>query len=73
MPSCSEQLLAAFEALSRTASAAQVVALGREVLGGNGILHDFLAAKAFADMEAYYSYEGEEMGWAAVAPLLTLA
>lgn len=33
---------------------AQVVALGRELLGGNGILSDFLVAKAFADMEAYY-------------------
>ena len=33
----------------------QVVALGRELLGGNGILSDFLCAKAFADMEAYYS------------------
>ncbi|GAB4822041.1 hypothetical protein N2152v2_009087 [Parachlorella kessleri] len=36
----------------------EVVALGRELLGGNGILHDFLVAKAFADLEAYYSYEG---------------
>jgi hypothetical protein len=37
----------------------QVVSLGRELLGGNGILHDFGVAKAFADLEAYYSYEGE--------------
>ncbi|KAI7841971.1 hypothetical protein COHA_004498 [Chlorella ohadii] len=36
----------------------EVVALGRELLGGNGILSEFLVAKAFADMEAYYSYEG---------------
>jgi acyl-CoA oxidase len=36
----------------------EVVSLGRELLGGNGILSDFLVAKAFADMEAYYSYEG---------------
>jgi acyl-CoA oxidase len=36
----------------------EVVALGRELLGGNGILHDFLAGKAFCDLEAYYSYEG---------------
>ena len=42
----------------------QVVALGRELLGGNGILHDFLVAKAFADLEAYYSYEGgRTQGW----------
>ena len=36
----------------------EVVSLGREVLGGNGILSDFLVAKAFCDCEAYYSYEG---------------
>lgn len=36
----------------------EVVSLGREVLGGNGILSNFLVAKAFCDCEAYYSYEG---------------
>ncbi len=36
----------------------EVVSLGREVLGGNGIVSDFLVAKAFCDCEAYYSYEG---------------
>ncbi|KAK9820949.1 hypothetical protein WJX81_003664 [Elliptochloris bilobata] len=36
----------------------EVVALGRELLGGNGIVADFLVAKAFCDMEAYYTYEG---------------
>lgn len=36
----------------------EVVSLGRELLGGNGILSDFLVAKAFCDAEAYYSYEG---------------
>eukprot|EP00889_Picochlorum_renovo_P008441 jgi/Picre1/35471/NNA_002933.t1 len=36
----------------------EVVSLGREILGGNGILSDFLVAKAFCDCEAYYSYEG---------------
>lgn len=41
-----------------TARGREVVALGREVLGGNGILSDFLVAKAFCDAEAYYSYEG---------------
>ena len=34
-----------------------MVALGREVLGGNGILGDFNVAKAFCDIEAFYSYE----------------
>jgi acyl-CoA oxidase len=41
-----------------TARGREVVALGREILGGNGILSDFLVAKAFCDAEAYYSYEG---------------
>lgn len=36
----------------------EVVSLGREILGGNGILSNFLVAKAFCDCEAYYSYEG---------------
>lgn len=38
--------------------AREVCALGREVLGGNGILSDFLVAKAFCDVEAIYTYEG---------------
>nr|CAB3476173.1 unnamed protein product [Digitaria exilis] len=41
---------------SRTAR--EVVFLGRELLGGNGILADFLVAKAFCDLEPIYSYEG---------------
>lgn len=36
----------------------EVMALGREILGGNGIVSDYLVAKAFCDCEAYYSYEG---------------
>ncbi|XP_072977291.1 acyl-coenzyme A oxidase 4, peroxisomal-like isoform X2 [Typha angustifolia] len=38
--------------------ARETVSLGRELLGGNGILTDFLVAKAFCDMEAIFSYEG---------------
>ncbi|MBB6403408.1 acyl-CoA dehydrogenase family protein [Arthrobacter sp. AZCC_0090] len=34
------------------------VALGRGILGGNGIVTDFEMAKIFADAEAIYSYEG---------------
>lgn len=34
------------------------VAIGRELLGGNGVVADYLVAKAFVDMEAYYTYEG---------------
>ncbi|KAG2485503.1 hypothetical protein HYH03_015776 [Edaphochlamys debaryana] len=36
----------------------EVVALAREVMGGNGILGHFHVAKAFCDMEAIYTYEG---------------
>lgn len=36
----------------------EVVALGRELLGGNGILGHFHVAKAFCDLEAIYTYEG---------------
>ncbi|XP_057983160.1 acyl-coenzyme A oxidase 4, peroxisomal-like isoform X2 [Malania oleifera] len=38
--------------------ARETVALGRELLGGNGILSDFLVAKAFCDLEPIYTYEG---------------
>ena len=40
------------------ARARQVVALGREILGGNGILLENNMARHFADMEAVYTYEG---------------
>lgn len=38
--------------------ARESVSLGREILGGNGIITDFHVAKAFCDLEAVYSYEG---------------
>lgn len=38
-----------------TSRGREVVALGRELLGGNGIVSDFLAAKAFCDLEAYHT------------------
>eukprot|EP01018_Ginkgo_biloba_P015818 Gb_04916 [translate_table: standard] len=41
-----------------TLRARETVSLGRELLGGNGILADFLVAKAFCDLEPIYSYEG---------------
>ena len=34
------------------------MALGRELLGGNGVVSDFLVAKSFNDMEAIFTYEG---------------
>ncbi|MBA0579567.1 hypothetical protein Gorai_021820, partial [Gossypium raimondii] len=41
-----------------TLRARETVVLGRELLGGNGILADFHVAKAFCDMEPIYTYEG---------------
>ncbi|CAL9002819.1 hypothetical protein GBA52_019136 [Prunus armeniaca] len=41
-----------------TLRARETVALGRELLGGNGILADFLVAKAFGDLEPIYTFEG---------------
>ncbi|KAL9242596.1 hypothetical protein vseg_016582 [Gypsophila vaccaria] len=41
-----------------TVKARETAALGRELLGGNGILGDFLVAKAFCDLEPIYTYEG---------------
>ncbi|VXC64125.1 Glutaryl-CoA dehydrogenase [Arthrobacter sp. 9AX] len=41
-----------------TARMRESVALGRNLLGGNGIVTDFEMAKIFADAEAIYSYEG---------------
>ena len=40
------------------AKARHVVALGREILGGNGILLENHIARHFVDMEAVYTYEG---------------
>lgn len=36
----------------------EAAALGREMLGGNGIVLDNYAMKAFCDIEAIYTYEG---------------
>jgi glutaryl-CoA dehydrogenase len=41
-----------------TARMRESVAMGRNLLGGNGIVTDFEMAKIFADAEAVYSYEG---------------
>ncbi|GAV73567.1 Acyl-CoA_dh_1 domain-containing protein/Acyl-CoA_dh_M domain-containing protein/Acyl-CoA_dh_N domain-containing protein [Cephalotus follicularis] len=41
-----------------TLKARETAAVGRELLGGNGILADFLVAKAFCDLEPIYTYEG---------------
>jgi len=36
----------------------EIVALGRELLGGNGILMEYKIMKSFVDAEAIYTYEG---------------
>lgn len=36
----------------------EVAALGRELMGGNGIVGDFHVARLFCDMESIYTYEG---------------
>ena len=36
----------------------ETVAMGRSLLGGNGIVTDFAMAKIFSDAEAIYTYEG---------------
>ncbi|NUU32371.1 acyl-CoA dehydrogenase family protein [Arthrobacter sp. C9C5] len=41
-----------------TARMRESVAMGRSLLGGNGIVTDYEMAKVFSDAEAIYSYEG---------------
>ncbi|MGO4385593.1 acyl-CoA dehydrogenase family protein [Specibacter sp. RAF43] len=41
-----------------TARMRESVAMGRSILGGNGIVTDYEMAKIFSDAEAIYSYEG---------------
>ncbi|OMH24190.1 acyl-CoA dehydrogenase [Tersicoccus phoenicis] len=50
-------------ALAKTFASARMretVAMGRSLLGGNGIVVDFEMAKIFADAEAIYTYEGTQ-------------
>jgi glutaryl-CoA dehydrogenase len=49
---------AAFAKSFTTARMRETVALGRGILGGNGIVTDYGMAKVFADAEAVYTYEG---------------
>jgi glutaryl-CoA dehydrogenase len=44
--------------MNNAKKAREIVALAREIMGGNGILIDNHVARHFADMEAVYSYEG---------------
>ncbi|MGO4806827.1 acyl-CoA dehydrogenase family protein [Arthrobacter sp. 2MCAF15] len=59
----SERLEMTHAALAKAACTERMresVALGRSILGGNGISTDFEMAKIFADAEAIYSYEGSQ-------------
>lgn len=49
---------AAMTKLHCTVSAREVVALARDMLGGNGILLDHHVGRHFADLEAVFTYEG---------------
>lgn len=49
---------AAFAKSFTTGRMRETVALGRGILGGNGIVTDYGMAKIFADAEAVYTYEG---------------
>jgi hypothetical protein len=63
---------AALAKMQTARMARESVALGREVLGGNGILLENDAARFFADAEAIYSYEGtREMNTLIVGRALT--
>lgn len=44
--------------MNNAAKARQIVALAREICGGNGILLENHIARHFADVEAVYTYEG---------------
>ena len=41
-----------------TERAREVVRLGREICGGNGLLHENYVMRALTDIEAPYTYEG---------------
>lgn len=50
--------IAAIAKMNNTRKAREVVAMGRDLLGGNGILLDFHVMRHMADMEALHTYEG---------------
>jgi glutaryl-CoA dehydrogenase len=51
---------AALAKLNTASGARRVVAMARDILGGNGILLDYHVARHHADMEAVYTYEGTD-------------
>jgi alkylation response protein AidB-like acyl-CoA dehydrogenase len=52
--------IAAIAKMNNTRKARQVIAEARDLLGGNGILLDFLVMQHLADIEAIHTYEGTE-------------
>ena len=50
--------MTAYAKLSATATAREVAATAREILGGNGILQDYEVMRHLCDIEGVYTYEG---------------
>jgi glutaryl-CoA dehydrogenase len=46
--------------MNNAAKARQVVADARDLLGGNGVLYEYIVARHFLDMEIVYTYEGTD-------------
>lgn len=53
-----EMVHAALAKATTTAHARESAALARNLLGGNGVLHDYDISKIFNDVEILYTYEG---------------
>jgi len=52
--------IAALAKMNNTRKAREVIAEGRDLLGGNGILLDYHVMRHMADIEALHTYEGTE-------------
>lgn len=53
-----EMVHAALAKATTTAAARESAALARNILGGNGVLHDYEISKILNDVEILYTYEG---------------
>jgi glutaryl-CoA dehydrogenase len=52
--------IAALAKMNNTRKAREVIAVARDLLGGNGVLLDFHVMRHMADIEALHTYEGTE-------------
>jgi glutaryl-CoA dehydrogenase len=52
--------IAAMAKLNNTVKARDVIAEARNLMGGNGLLHEYHVIRHMADIEAIYTYEGTE-------------